>query len=238
MVFDYTGEVLEVISRTPDVKSFRIARPEGSSYKPGQWLFVHLEINGREEKKPLSFSSSPTETGHIEFTKRITSSDFSKRLDSVIPGDTIKVKMPYGTFTFEGEFEKIALLSGGIGITPFKSICKYAGDKELDTDIRLLYGNRTPGDIIFRDDLDIMMAANPRLRVVHTMTSGDAAEKGWNGNVGRISAEMVRREIPDFADRVFFLCGPPGMVECLVTMLKSELNISPSRIIRENFVGY
>ncbi|MFA6636656.1 MAG: FAD-dependent oxidoreductase [Candidatus Omnitrophota bacterium] len=238
MSSEYVLEVLDVVRRVDGVKSFRLARPEGFSFKPGQWMFVHLDINGKEEKKPLSFSSSPTETGHVEFTKRLTDSNFSKTLDAVQKGGRIKVKMPYGTFTFDGELEKIALLSGGIGITPFRSICANASDKRFDADIVLLYGNRTPESIIFKDDLDRMMETNDRFRAVYTITGPDVHKTNWKGCSGTITSEMVKREIPDHKERVFFLCGPPGMVECLISMLKTELKIPDSKIRKENFTGY
>ena len=235
---EYSAEILEIIQRIPGVKSFRFTRPEGFQFKPGQWFFVHLNIGGEEKKKPFSFSSSPTEEGHVEFTKRLTSSDFSKKLDSLKKGDVVKLKMPYGVFTFEGESPKIALLSGGIGITPFRSICKYAADKKLNTDIKLLYGSVDPANIIFKEDLDLMEKANPLFRVVHTMTCGDAVEKGWKGCCGYIDEAMIKKEIPDFAERVFFTCGPPGMVGCLVEILKKQLNVVEANVRIEHFVGY
>ena len=69
-------------------------------------------------------------------------------------GDWARIDAPYGQFTFEGEYPKIALLAGGIGITPFISICKYATDKRLDTKIALFYGCRTEADIAFRQELE------------------------------------------------------------------------------------
>jgi len=235
---EYILEIIDIVPRVPGVKSFRLNRPEDFSFKPGQWMSVHLDRNGKEEKKPLSFSSSPTEIGHIEFTKRLTGSDFSQKLDLLKKGDKIKVKMPYGSFTFEGELKKIALLSGGIGITPFRSISKNATDKHLDTDIVLLYGNSSPEGIIFRDELDGMMSLNPLFKVINTMTSPEAAAMGWTGCSGRIDGAMIKKVIPDYTERVFFLCGSPGMVECLSTMLKTELNLPDNNIRKENFIGY
>jgi glycine betaine catabolism B len=238
MSTEHVLEVLDVIERVDGVKSFRLVRPEGFSFKPGQWMLVHLDVNGEQEKKPLSFSSSPTETGYVEFTKRLTDSNFSKTLDAVQKGCRIKVKMPYGAFTFDGEFDKIALLSGGIGITPFRSICANASDKRLNTDIVLLYGNRSPESIIFKADLDGMMKTNAKFKAVYTITDPDVHKTGWKGCSGTITSEMVKREIPDHKERVFFLCGPPGMVECLISMLKTELKIPDSNIRKENFTGY
>jgi glycine betaine catabolism B len=237
-MIEYSAEVLDIIDRVPGVKSFRFTRQDGFYFKPGQWFFVHLDIEGEERKKPFSFSSSPTEEGYVEFTKKLTSSDFSKKLNDLSRGDKVKLKMPFGNLTFEGGKDKIALLSGGIGITPFRSICKYATDKGIETDIKLLYGSADPDNIIFREDLDLMQKQNPSLRVIHTVTSSDAARLGWKGCSGYIDENMIKDQIPDFNERVFFVCGPPGMVSCLVEMLKSSLGMPEDKIRVENFVGY
>lgn len=237
-MIEYSAEVLDVIDRVPGVKSFRFTRQESFYFKAGQWFFVHLDIGGEERKKPFSFSSSPTEEGYVEFTKKLTSSDFSQKLNCLKRGDKVKLKMPYGNLTFEGEKERIALLSGGIGITPFRSICKYATDKGIQTDIKLLYGSADPENIIFREDFDLMQKKNPLLRVVHTVTCPDASGSGWRGCLGYINETMIKEQIPDFNERVFFVCGPPGMVSCLVEMLTRSLGMPGDKIRIENFVGY
>ena len=116
----------EIIQRTHDVTSFRFPRPDGLDYKAGQFLFVTIKQGDKELSKHFSFSSSPTEKDHIEFTKKLTDHEFSEALKSVKVGDWARIDAPYGQFTFEGEYPKIALLSGGIGVTPFISICKNA----------------------------------------------------------------------------------------------------------------
>ena len=141
--------LLEVIQRTQDIKSFRFKRQDEVDFKPGQFFFVTIRVEGREQTKHFSFSNSPTEKDYVEFTKRITQSPFSKGLDKLKPGDWARLKMPLGKFTFTGEYEKITFLSGGIGITPIRSICKFVTDKKLSTDIVLLYGNNRKEDIAF-----------------------------------------------------------------------------------------
>lgn len=237
-IFEYEAQVLDVIDRAPGVKSFRLSRKSEVDFKPGQWFFVHQVVSGEEKKKPFSFSSSPTETEHIEFTKRITDSDFSKALDGIKKGDTLKVKLPYGNFTFEGEEKKIGLLSGGIGITPFRSICKNATDKKLSTSIVMLYGSKDPNNIIFKEDLDSMQEENPNLKIIHTLTCPNPEELGWEGCCGYIDKAMIEREVPDYKERVFFVCGPPDMVSCLVEALKKELGIKEECVRIEHFVGY
>lgn len=286
----FETEVLDIIQRTHDIKSFRFTpfrdsdsikrlapnesvkskskaesftnklhpdiksglsltgfkTKEDANFKPGQFFFVTIKIDGEEKTKHFSFSNSPTEKDYIEFTKRITDSDYSKALDKLKAGDWAKLKMPLGKFTpfrdlsltgltFEGEYPKIAFLSGGIGITPIRSICKFATDKKLSTDIVLLYGNRAEEDIAFRDDFAEMQKNNKNMRVIYTL---DNASEQWKGRTGHINDEMVTGEIPDFKKRVFYICGPPKMVEVLVDILKGKLSVEKDKIKTENFIGY
>ncbi len=235
---EFETKVLEVISRTENVKSFLFDPGKNADFKPGQFFFVTIRDNGKELTKHFSFSSSPTEKDHIEFTKKLSESDYSKALNKLKPGDWAKLRLAYGEFTFEGEYEKIALLTGGIGITPFKSICRFATDEGLPTDIVLLYGNNTEENIIFREEFDRMAEQNKNLRVVHTLTSPDIDKAVWKGRTGLIDSKMIREEIPDFKERVFYCCGPPKMVEQLERTLKTELAVPDERLKKENFPGY
>ncbi|MCK4261661.1 hypothetical protein KAX00_00980 [bacterium] len=231
-------EVLDIIQRTGDVKSFRFKIKEDVDFKPGQFFFVAIKIDGVERTKHFSFSNSPTEKGYVEFTKRITGSEFSQALDKLKVGDWAKLKMPNGSFTFQGEYEKVAFLSGGIGITPIRSICRFTTDKGLATDIVLLYSSRTEDDIIFRQDLDEIASVNENIRVVHTLTSPDVDAKTWKGRTGRVDEKMIREEMKDYGERIFYVCGPPKMVEGLVDILKNRLSVGEGKIKTENFVGY
>lgn len=226
--------IQQVIPRTPTIKSFRLAIPNRASYRPGQYLSISLE-NDVGLTRYLSISSSPTEKGYLEVTKRITQSGFSQILDRVGPGYPVSITYPMGTFTFEGEFEKIAMLSGGIGITPLRSICRYILDKQLDTSVCLLYGNRDLAEVAFKSEFDAMQSVSRRFKVVHSLTT---AGDEWTGRRGTIDAALIREEIPDYLERPFYLCGPPRMVEALTELLRSELQMPEEQIRTEGFIGY
>ena len=234
----FETEVISVIERNPGVKSFRFKPTDELIFKPGQFFFVSIMIDGKERSKHFSFSNSPTETGYIEFTKRLTGSEFSNGLNNLKPGDWAKIKAPYGNFTFDGEHEKIAFLSGGIGITPIRSIFRFVVDKDMSSDIVLLYGNNTEADIIFKKDLDGMVASNKNLKVVYTLTSANVDENAWIGRTGFIDNVMISEEIPDYNERTFYICGPPNMVSALKNILSSDMKIQSDKLITENFTGY
>ncbi len=234
MFMKFEASVKEIIPRTLDVSSFRFQRPSGLSYKPGQYMFVTLKLGAKELTHPFSISSSPTEPDHIEFTKKFTPNEYSTALKALKPGDPARIDAPYGKFTFEGEYPKIALLTGGIGITPFRSIIRCCTDKQLNTSIALFYGCRTPGDIAFREELEEMQQQNSNLKLVFTVTEPDSK---WNGAVGIITPELVKKEIPDYRERVFFACGPPGMVQAMINLMKT-LDLPATQLKLESFAGW
>ena len=227
--------VKEIIPRTYNVRSFRFPRPATLSYKAGQFLIATIKAeDGKELSKPFSISSSPTEKEHIEFTKKLSESEFSTALKTLKKGDWAKIDAPYGNFTFEGEHEKICLLGGGIGITPFMSICRYCTDKHLNTKITLLYGNRSENDIVFRKEFEAMQKQNTNLKVVLTVNEPNST---WKGATGFINAELVKKEIPDYKETVFYTCGPPAMVEAMEKLVEA-LGLPKTQLKREYFAGY
>lgn len=233
MVMKFETKVKEIIPRTPNVTSFRFPRPAELDYLAGQFLFITLRSGGQELSKHFSFSSSPTENEHIEFTKKFTNSEFSVALKTLKLGDWARVEAPFGTFTYGGE-PKIGMLAGGIGMTPLISICKYCTDLRLPTKITALYGCRTESDIAFRQELEAMQQQNPNLKIIFTLNE---ASPSWNGAVGVITADMVKNEIPDFKETIFYTCGPPAMVEVMEKLVES-LGLPKTQLKREYFDGY
>jgi ferredoxin-NADP reductase len=230
----FETHIKEIISRTHDVTSFRFPRPADLRYKPGQFLYVTIKQNGIELSKHFSFSSSPTEKDHIEFTKKITDHDFSVALKAAKVGDWAKIDAPYGKFTFEGEYPKITLLGGGIGITPFISICKNASDKNLDSKITLFYGCRTENDFAFKDEFDQLASRNKNLKLVFVISSPSPE---WKGRTGNINADLIKQELPDYQENIFYTCGPPGMISAMEKLVEN-LGLPKEKLKKELFAGY
>ena len=237
-MFESDAKVIGIIQRTPSVKSFRFEAPMDISFTPGQYLALTIKVRGEQKTKPFSISNAPTEKGYIEFTKRLTDSDFSQVLNSLKIGDLVHLRLPFGKFTFNGEYPKIAILSGGIGITPFRNICKNAADKKLESDIVMVYGNRTLEEIVFKEDFDEMVKAYETFHVIYCLTDTSNEAAGDMFRLGRINETLIKKEIPDYKERVFYVCGPPGMVQSLCDLLKNELGLSEDKILVEKFMGY
>ena len=197
-------------------------------------MMVTIKSGEKEMVHPFSLSSSPSEMNHIEFTKRLTESEYSKTLKAAKPGDWALIDAPYGTFTFQGEYPKIVLLAGGVGITPFRSICRYCTDKQVNSSIVLLYGNRTENEIAFRTEFEEMQRQNPNLRVILTLNE---TSSHWKGLVGFINADLIKNQVSDYKERIYYACGPPGMVKAMETTVTS-LGLPPSHLKLEVLAGH
>ncbi len=231
-------KVTEVIRRTEHVLSVRLAISEEGLFQAGQFMGVTLLSHGTELMRYLSISSSPTEKGYVEFTKRLTGSDFSAAMSELRAGDCARLKLPLGKFVLQEACPKQAFLAGGIGITPMRSMWKFAFDRGIGGDMILLFSNRSADEIIFRDDFEQMASQSSRFRTVFSLDKVDQCPAGWLGRCGFIDAAMIRQEIPDYEQRIFYVCGPMPMVKKMVEILKDELGVPLENILRESISGY
>jgi ferredoxin-NADP reductase len=235
MIFmKFETQITEIKPRTADVNSYRFPRSAELTYKPGQYFFITIKQGDKELTHHFSFSSSPTEKEHFEFTKKLTDHEYSMALKEAKVGDWARIDAPYGQFTFEGEYPKIALLAGGIGITPFVSICKYAADKRLNSKITLFYGCRTANDIAFKQELESMQEENKNLKVVFILNE---ATGQWKGATGVITADLIQKELPDYKENVFYVCGPPPMVTAIQKLIEG-MGLQKGQLKLEYFTGY
>ncbi len=235
MVATFELEVTEVKQETPDVKSIKLGLQQKIDYKPGQYMMMELDVHDSEngDSRPLSIASSPTEN-FLLFSTKISQTMFKQRFDSLKAGDKVKLKGPMGVFILKEDAKEILFLGGGIGITPFRDMVKYATDKKLGTKMTLLYSNRSPADICYKDEWQSFEKENPNLKVVNTITDSTA---NWQGRTGRISEAMIKEFCSDLNNTLFYICGPPGMVDAMQGILE-EMNIPAQNIKIEKFAGY
>jgi len=229
--------LIEKIPRTGSVKSFRFLPEEEFDFLPGQaaqLIFNPQDKTDRELNKYLSFSSSPTK-GYLEFTKRMSLSKFSQALEKLNNGDEVLLKAPVGNCVFQEDYAKIGFLIGGIGITPVISIIEYIVDKNLSTDVLLLYSNRTDDDIAFKPELDRWHGLNKNIKISYIVTDCQPRDKTCIRGV--IDKEMMVEKVYELNKRIFFIFGPPKMVEAMDNLCL-DLGCSKENIKTERFVGY
>ncbi|MDD5605054.1 MAG: FAD-dependent oxidoreductase [Dehalococcoidales bacterium] len=226
----------EVIERVPRVKSFRFPKKGlNLRYRAGQYFYVTIKVDSKPMVHHFSFSSSPTESNYIEFTKRITDSAYSSALDEIKPGDWAMIEGPEGRFTLPNKIKKIAFICGGIGITPVKSMLDYVKHKQLSFDCILLYSNTNADSIIFKHELE-QLAGYPGIRINHFL-SGSPSPNAPCFHHGFINKAAIETLITDHTERMFFLSGPPSMVEAIGLQV-AQLGINSKAIRMDIFTGY
>jgi len=162
------------------------------------------------------------------------SGDFTRSVGSLKPGDQVGIQGAFGRFShlLEPGQRSLVFIAGGIGITPFMSMLRYMHDTKDDREVLLFYANRSEEDIAFRKELDgIAASASPHLRVVHVL---DAPAAEWRGEKGRIDRPLLEKYAKDFNLKLFYLCGPPPMMNGLASML-IDAGVPPRKIRTERF---
>ena len=231
--------VCAIYRETPNVKTFRLQRPDGGaipfSFLPGQFLTYSIEIDGKPVRRSYTIASSAAQTAYVETTiKREDGGLLSDYMHAhVREGDLLDVVAPAGGFTFSGtEADSVVLIGGGVGITPLMAAIRYLSDRAWSGQIYLVYGAQTTEQFIYRDELEYLQRRMSNLHVAATMAR--ASGTSWMGNEGQITADFLTRAVPDLIKRRVHLCGPPGMMDALKKTLR-ELGVPPEEIKTEAF---
>lgn len=204
-------------------------------FLPGQFVSLMLETT-REEWRDFTIASSPHEKDVLVVTK-LRESPFKQMLLSKKPGEEIVFKGPSGGFQMrEHEVNPYIFLSGGIGITPFRSMMLYADHEKLGMPITLFASFATLTDVLFYDELMRVAKANLHMNVIYTLTKHDKTHK-WLGEEGRISPFMIKKYIHDLSEAVFYIAGSPIMVEDTQDLLH-RMGVLEKQIRVEHFSGY
>ena len=234
-----TVKVVDIIDETHETKTFRLAgeQPLLFSYRPGQFVTFILEIDGKEVKRSYSMSSSPSRPHLLEITiKRVTNGLVSNWFcDHVKLGQRLTIRGPSGKFScFEYPNSKMLFIGAGSGITPIVSMSRWMSDTGADVDVKLLASFKSPNDIIFRKELEVLSARSRRFDVAITLTSDWLGTDSWHGFRGRIRSEMLQMFVPDLDERDVFLCGPEPFFKTVRQTLY-ELGFDLSRLHSESF---
>ncbi len=236
--------VLTLVSKnklSADIYEFVWKSNEKLSFKAGQyleWTLGHSGADMRGNRRFFTIAASPTEENlklGVKFYDN--SSSFKKKLSSLVPGNTIIASQLAGEFTLpKDSSRKLAFIAGGIGVTPFRSIAKDLSDRGDVRDAILLFSNKTANDIVYKDIFD---AAREKagLKTIHVIGDLAPTQVRPEYRTGMITEEMIRQEIPDFNERIFYISGPHGMVSAFEDILK-KLGVKRSDIKVDFFPGF
>ena len=234
----FIGTLLEKIPQGPGTASFRFSKPQEYAFQAGQFFLITFAGPDGPLTHSFSHCDSPTE-GHVELTTRLTGSPFKNALDALPLGGEAQFEGPYGMFLFRYEAPKIAFLTGGVGITPVRSMLKFLADtggagRIEGQELVLFYGSMAENGIVYKDELDGFVQAISGLRLVHVIAN--PAEE-WTGHKGFITADTVRAELADPSAWTYYIVGPPPMVAAMEKIMEA-LEIPRAQILVEGFAGY
>ena len=233
------AELKEKSEISPGVRSYLFEPDDDFPYTAGQYVFCSFNFNGKKYQKHFTVSNSPTRPG-LEISTVVTRTNFKTALDSLEPGQEIKIRGGHGDFTLESmRQEKVCFIQEGIGITPVRSMMQYVMDSGSDLDAKLFYASPGPGGILFREEIEGAESYIPGFRVIHTLTgSTDNTYENWRGRRGPVNADMIRENCPDYEDRHFYISGSAAFNRAVKKMLTLDLDMEDYFVSVENFTGY
>lgn len=236
-----TLTIREVIKVAKDAVNVVFEKPMAEFvYKPGQFLTIVKEIDGKKVRRAYSLCTTPFEDEHPAVTvKRVPGGIMSNYInDHFRAGDKIEVMNPMGMFTtaFDGNAERqVVFLGGGSGITPLYALLRSILIKEPRSKVALIYGNRSEEYIVFKNELSALKAKyGDRFELVHILEedAGALAKVTGRPSVGIISDLVRSLEVSPATE--FFICGPEPMMDIAFDGLKM-LGIVDEKIRKESF---
>ncbi|HUY05110.1 MAG TPA: RnfABCDGE type electron transport complex subunit D [Candidatus Paceibacterota bacterium] len=209
------------------------------AFNPGQyieWTLPHRFHDDRGNRRFFTVASSPTEDTvrlGVKFYK--PASSFKRALWAMKEHEQISASNVAGDFTLPKDAQKkLAFIAGGIGVTPFRSMVKHLVDTKDPRSIVLLYSNKLASEIAYKDVFDDA-AQTIGMKTVYALTNEPAPVPGTYR--GPISAELIKKEIPDYKERLFYISGPHGMCEAFTATLQ-DMGVSRFRIKTDYFPGF
>ncbi|MBN3583306.1 flavodoxin reductase [Algoriphagus aestuarii] len=217
-----TVKILDIKKLTHDVKQYKVEKPSGFEFTPGQATEVAInKSKWKEEKRPFTFTSLPEED-QLEFViKSYHDHDgVTNQLDQLKPGEELLIDEAWGAIQYKG---KGVFIAGGAGITPFIAIIKSLINKGELAGNSLFFANKTKKDVILENYFRENLGDN--------FISILDEEKAEGHENGRVDEEFLKKHVSDFSQH-FYVCGPDPMVKALSKTLE-KLGANPDAITFE-----
>jgi ferredoxin-NADP reductase/Na+-translocating ferredoxin:NAD+ oxidoreductase RnfD subunit len=224
----------------PDILDFTLLPSRPLAFEPGQYIectLDHPRADDRGNRRFFTLASSPTEdVVHLGVRFYKQGSTYKRAMSTMDQRSQLYGAQIAGDFTLPRDPKrKLVFIAGGIGITPYRSMLKYLVDTKQRRDVILIYINKSPQDIIYRDVLE---AAQSRVGVktLYALTEEQSIPHNWTGHRGRVTAETLLQIVPDHQERIFYLSGPPDLVRAYDHMLH-EAGVHERQIKKDFFPG-
>lgn len=230
--------VSEIVRETASTVTLRMVPVDAGWLPPfqaGQYINLFVAVGGIRTSRPYSISSSPCQRAFYDLTVRQLPDGYVSQYlcGETAPGDRFTASGPAGQFVYNPLLhgDDLVFLAGGSGITPFMSMIREMADRGIDRRVQLIYGSRTPEDIIFLETLEGLAARHPQIRVTHVLSEAPAT---WGGQRGFIRADLIREIVGAIDKSMFYICGPEAMYAFCLPELE-KLGVPGRRLRREVF---
>lgn len=204
----------------------------GWDFTAGQYIKMML----KEENHLFTISSSPNNKDFLTITTKIRSSTFKQALFHLLVGTPVVFYGPMGNFVLQDPESEYVFLIGGIGITPLLSILRFVDEEKLRIRITALISFSSRDELIGYDFLKRIDESNSNIKVIYTVTDLKSSTD-WTGETGRISEEMIKKDIVDVYNSYYYIVGPPAMVNAMIEIVE-KMGVGKEKIVKENFSGY
>ncbi len=241
----YKLSIKEVKRETENAVSVLFNVPEELkpyyAFTAGQYLNLKLTLDGNEIRRAYSICSSPDSNELRIAVKSVKNGIFSPFANATLKaGDIIEVGNPEGKFTFEANADRqknYAAFAAGSGITPVISIIKAVLIGEPKSTFVLVYGNKTPQDTIFHQELHDLQLQYVGRFFVHFVYSQAKIENELFGRIEKSTVNFIlNNKYKTLEFDKFYLCGPEEMINIVSNVLK-EHNVPEKDIKFELFAS-
>ena len=227
---EFIVNILDIKQVTHDVKRFRLEKPAGYSFHPGQATELSVNRPGwEEEKRPFTFTCL-TDDPYLEFTiKRYPERHgVTDLLHQLRPGDEVILRDVWGAIEYKGPG---CFIAGGAGITPFLAIFRQLDRQKAVAGNTLFFSNKTAADTIEEEQLRSILG--PNAYFILSQEKGNEQNQEQKGGYlhGRIDGDFLRRYVSNF-HQPFYICGPDPMIHDINDLL-TGMGASPEALVFE-----
>lgn len=213
---------------------FEAAGVEELAFKPGQFVSVKEQVDGKEVIRAYSIASPRAGNRFSLCLNCVEEGLISPRLFSLKPGDVIEIGEPLGYFTLRNPGRRAVLVATGTGIAPFRSILhdQLSG---LNSPVTLLFGVRHEHGLLYRSEFEELAGKHPNFRFLPTLTRPTPS---WAGRTGRVQLHLDEalslKSDSDRANTDVYICGLKAMVDEVRAELKRR-GLDRKQIIYEKY---
>jgi ferredoxin-NADP reductase len=233
--------VVDVVSRTPRIKSFFFSLPQPIAFIAGQYMDVRLVApDGYEARRSYSIASAPEQPVPLELAvERLEGGEVSTFLhDEVRPRDEVELRGPIGGHFIWSVRDggPVLTVGGGSGVVPLISMIRHHAARRSDQRLTLVASARTPAELLYRQELQQLHRQDGAFSFLGTVTRHTAVPAGLHA--GRIDRAMLSAALQSLGGRpkLSFVCGNNGFVEAITAILL-ELQVPPGQIRTERYGG-